>query len=157
MRTQGVETKIVQKLPREVRAAYLATHYIVEADDGDLTLRIGEACPVLGQLLRRHGASGACFVTAWNPFGKPPSETDNAIANRRLEHDLRSHGWTVFAGRGEGEGSDWPPEPSFLALGPTRAEAIDLCQRYLQNAVVYAGVDTVPELLMHPDLVLSPE
>jgi Protein of unknown function (DUF3293) len=42
----------------------------------------------------------------------------------------------------------WPPELSFFALGISERAARDLGRRFDQDAVVWAGADAVPRLLL---------
>ncbi|HZF77361.1 MAG TPA: hypothetical protein VE033_16155, partial [Acetobacteraceae bacterium] len=52
------------RLPRALRAAYARTDY----EAAGAVARIGRRSPALDALLRRHAASRACFITAWNPY-----------------------------------------------------------------------------------------
>lgn len=134
----------------EMRAAYRATDYHVEAPEGGFVLRIGETSAWVRSRLAAHPEAGAVFVTAWNPFSVECSAADNARANESLEAELRASCATVLPGRGVGEEACWS-EDSFLALPIAREAALELCRRHVQAAVVFVPADGVPELLFHPD------
>jgi hypothetical protein len=90
----------------------------------------------------------ATFITAWNPFSEECCAQENATANAALEDDLKAQNRPYFHGEGQGTDPQWAPEASFLALGLTQQAAIDLGRRYDQNAIVFAGDDAVPHLLL---------
>ncbi|SHL69343.1 Protein of unknown function [Nitrosospira sp. Nsp11] len=52
----------------------------------------------------------------------------------------------------EGEGFDpcgkWPAEKSFLALGLDLKESSALGKEFGQNAIVWAGADAIPRLIL---------
>jgi hypothetical protein len=133
-----------------LREAYLAADYHVAAPGGDIVLHIGEASAALGRLMARHGATGAVFITAWNPMGRMLDAPDNEARNRRLAEHLERIATRVLPGHGASPDGRWS-EASFLALPVSRPRALALGRRYRQNAVVFAGADAVPELLLDPD------
>ena len=61
---------------------------------------------------------------------------------------LRSLGLPFFDGLGQHPSNGWQGEASFLALGATRDQACDLGTRFEQNAIVWAGADVVPRLVL---------
>ena len=66
--------------------------------------------------------------------------------------ELAQAGYTTFPGEGAGSTGDWPAEPSVFVLDPAPNDALRLCSRFRQNAVVVVGSNGVPALLLHPDL-----
>lgn len=138
----------MSRMTPELRAAYLGTQYCARLAPGDgLELRIGEPNPRLFALMQEHGVPHGCFITAWNPYSEPRGDEENADANRRLEAELRQRGWLVWLGEGRGEDPAWPPEASFLVLGPDQDEAAALCCGYRQHALVAFDSARPPHLL----------
>ena len=130
---------------------YRDTDYCVKLPDAEIVLRIGQYSPQLKSLMEEHSASGAVFITAWNPFGVVRGAGENISANASLQKDLAEMASVVFPGYGTSPWGDWQEE-SFLALPVSRQAATEMCARYAQNAVVFIGPDGVPELLFHLDL-----
>lgn len=129
-------------------AAYRATAYRVEAAEPPFVLRIGEASPALQQLYASTGYDCALFITAFNPYGHARDEAANEDAHRALGHRLAALTRHVFEGAGGDTLGDWPAEKSFLALGIVRDVARHLGGAAEQDAIVWCGVDAVPELLL---------
>ena len=65
-----------------------------------------------------------------------------------IEADPRACGLPYFHGEGQGTDPRWAPEASFLALGLTQQAAIDFGRHHDQNAIVYAGDNAAPRLLL---------
>lgn len=134
-----------------LHAAFMATSYCAESEDGalQLALMVGVSDATLDALLKREGQERWVYLTAWNPGARPASDEDNARRNRALFLDLMKAGARpILAGRGIPEPpSDWPPEASFLALGVDLATARQLGQRYGQVAVLVGRRGGVPELV----------
>lgn len=130
-------------------AAYRATTYAAGTGEGRIVLRVGERSEPLLRAMAEAGASGAAFLTAWNPFSLPLSDEENAAAQRALAADVAAAGWRAIEGEGVGDDGAWPPEPSLLVLGPDETTARALMVRYRQNAVVWCGADGVPRLLLN--------
>lgn len=133
----------------ELLQAYLETDYVVGGTTG-FVLRIGEPSQALFDMQRNHEVDCSAFVTAWNPCSRKAAPVDNHRAHAALEDLVRSRGWHAVpgAGRGRHPGNDWPAEESLLILGPTREDARILGALFRQNAVVWAGKDAVPQLLL---------
>jgi hypothetical protein len=141
------------QLPLALIDAYKGTTYRANAGAEWVELRIGIRSRDLLNLYERQGqdtniSRSAAFITAWNPFSEERTPSENAAANAALEADLRACGLLYFHGEGQGSDPQWAPEASFLALGLTKQAAIDLGRRYDQNAIVFAGDDAVPHLML---------
>jgi hypothetical protein len=54
----------------------------------------------------------------------------------------------VLDGIGQHPDNGWPGEDSLLALGVSLADALLLGRRFGQDAVVWAGADAVPRLML---------
>ncbi len=98
--------------------------------------------------MREHGASGAVFITAYNPYSNQVSVEENAAAMKALEDDLQYLGLPYFPGEGADPKGLWTAEPSFLVIGMSYEQAITLAKKYRQNAVLVSRQDAVPSLLL---------
>ena len=128
-------------------AAYNGTAYRVLANP-PFTMRIGERCDELAEVLGQHGVRTAAFLTAYNPYSRPTAANPNEDAQRRLLSELAASGYAYLPGEGVGDDPSWPPEPSVLAMGLTRAKAKELGRRFGQNAFVWIDDGAVPELVL---------
>jgi hypothetical protein len=98
--------------------------------------------------LCRYGVDSAGYLTAWNPLSKPQARAQNDAANAWLIAELERLGCRCLHGYGAGSDTAWEPEASVLALGLGLPQARELGKRYGQNAVVFAGADAVPQLVL---------
>ena len=128
--------------------AYLVTQYRVAWAGAGFILQIGTRSADLAAVYRTTGTASALFITAFNPLGRARPDDENIADHQRLRAELLA-GATLFA---EGEGADpsgaWPAEKSFLVLGVDERDARALGTRYRQDAVVWAGPDALPHLLL---------
>lgn len=128
-------------------AAFHATHYRVDGPDGSFVLRIGAHSPELQRLHGSRDAASSAYLTAWNPLGEIVPPETNARNQLALERDLAALGVSVLSGEGSDPDSGWA-EQSLLAIGLSREQAIELGNRYRQLAIVFAGQDAIPELVL---------
>ena len=108
----------------------------------------GRASPELRRLYARYGVASAAFVTAWNPQSEPADDAANATAQIALRAALATHGCTALEAFGADVTGRWPGEPSLLAMGLAESDAIALGRRFRQNAILIAGPDAVPRLVL---------
>ena len=127
--------------------AYRATDYVVEAADGAFTLRVDEASAALAALHVRRGVGGSVFISAWNPLSVPRSAGENDSAHARLLVALRADGHEAIEGWGRDPSGEWPAERSLLVPGLALPRALELAQRFGQNALLQAAEDAVPRLV----------
>lgn len=128
--------------------AYLTTHYEVHHPQRVFTLVIGQRSLALHRLHQEHSTSGSAYLTAWNPFGNELSRETNNARQEKLLHDLRRLCAICISGKGVDPSGKWSGEESVLALGLLRSHAIELGERYQQNAIVWIGSDAIPELIL---------
>ena len=138
----------MSKIPPELIAAYEATHYVVEAPDGQFMLIIGEAQPRLLEICRAHDAQGAAFLTAWNPFSERATASDNRAWQAELEQRAEALAIAQIRSRGVGSSDDWEPEDSTLIIGISLTDATALGRSFRQNAFVWCGEDALPRLIL---------
>ncbi|MEQ9460221.1 MAG: DUF3293 domain-containing protein [Phycisphaeraceae bacterium] len=149
------------RLSRELEQAYRRTSYTAETPRGVITLRIGEPCPELAELMREHGAKTAAYLTAMNPRSEILSDEENAKRLAELDALLQSEGWMFFKGKAIADTGDWPDEDSRLIIGMDVEDgALELGYCLGQKAiVVVSGEDPSPQLYELPenkDRPLSP-
>ncbi len=129
-------------------ASYRAADYRAGPDSAAITLRIDQYSESLAQLLAASGRQCAVFITACNPGSQPQSLAANRAADARLREELNRHTDQIIEGTGSDPSGTWPPEPSLLALGVDLTTAQVLGRQFGQNAVVWAGADAIPRLML---------
>lgn len=139
------------KIPEGLQAAYRNTNYCVSAPGQIVVLRVGLVSEGARNLMAACSAEGGVFITAWNPFGKVLSQTENIKANAALKKELEDVATIVLAGYGSSPDVSWR-EDSFFAFPIGKSTATEFCCRYAQNAVIFVGSDGVPELVFHPNV-----
>ncbi|RFO94733.1 DUF3293 domain-containing protein [Rhodoferax lacus] len=134
-------------LSPETIAAYRETHFHVLSEQ-PFVLQIGIASDALTALQKARHVECSAFITACNPFSQALDESTNAARQAALAQELKQRGLFYLVGLGQHPSNQWPGEASFLVLGLSREAAKVLGARFEQNAVVWCGVDGVPELVM---------
>ena len=129
-------------------AAYLITHYRVGTGPEAFTLGIDIKSDALLRLYTDTGQTCGLFITAYNPFGQAQSAEANEAAHSQLGDCLRALVPQVIEGVGADPAGAWPEEMSFFALGLGSDTARQLGRRFGQDAVVWAGSDAIPRLLL---------
>lgn len=135
-------------VPAELVEAYRRTEYRVADGSFAFAMRVDEPSDSLRTCHSAHGVDCSAFVTACNPRSVPTPEGENAAAMMRLERELEARGYFVLQGRGVDPTGEWPGEPSFLVLGLAETDALDLARRYDQHAILWAGEDATPRLVL---------
>lgn len=110
--------------------------------------RIDQHCAELAALMVMQGRDGAAFLTAWNPYGRLARTAENETRQRRLIAELQGNNLLLIEGFGRDPANLWPGEPSVLVLGLAREASCEAGLRHHQNAVVWAGREAVPRLLL---------
>lgn len=136
------------KIPDQLVAEYHASRYLVSGSHREFALQVDVPSAELLTLYRQNQITCAAFITAWNPYSEPVSDDQNNAANRRLLAEIEHRDLKYLCGKGCGSDPTWPPEKSFLVLGITEADAKQLGRKFRQNAIVWAGVDASPQLLL---------
>ena len=139
-------------MPSEISAnliaSYRAADYRAGAGSAAVLLRIDQYSESLAQLLAASGQQCAVFITACNPGSQSCSSEVNQAAHARLREELSRHSKQIIEGTGSDPSGAWPPEQSLLALGVDLATAQALGRQFGQNAVVWAGADAIPRLIL---------
>jgi hypothetical protein len=135
----------------EVIAAYRAANYRVESTDEVFILHIDQYSEPLSRFLAASGHRCAAFITACNPWGKRQRADANLAANARLADrlgQLSGGEGRVIEGAGYDSRGTWPEEKSFFVLGLDLEASKALGREFNQNAVVWAGTDAIPRLIL---------
>lgn len=133
--------------------AYRETHYCVQCEHllglGDaLELRIDHPSEQLKALYKLTHQTQCTFVTACNPFSQSVTDAVNVARQDKLGAELERRGLKFFPGIGQHPTNGWRGEPSYLVLGLDLEAAKSLGNRYEQNAIVWAGPDAIPQLVL---------
>jgi hypothetical protein len=127
--------------------AFLETDFRVHADS-TFTLRVGEASAALAAAHERHGVDCSAYITACNPFSKIVDDSANAECHAALRRELGQRNLAFIEGIGQHPSNQWPGEASFLVFGLTLTAAQALGTYLDQNAIIWAGSDAIPQLIL---------
>ena len=116
--------------------------------EAPLSLTVGVASEALTALHRFYRVESSVFVTACNPFSQQFTDLDNARRQATLASQLKHQDLFFIDGIGQHLSNQWPGEPSFLVLGISREAAKALAIQHGQNAIIWCGLDAVPELVL---------
>jgi hypothetical protein len=137
----------ISAIDADTLQAYRETHYKV-LEGLPTTLRVDAVCPELLLLHARYRAHCSAFITACNPLGERVATPLNALRQEALRTELARRKLEAIRGIGQHPTNQWPAEPSFLVLGIARRAARALGHQFEQNAIIWAGPDAVPELVL---------
>lgn len=135
------------EIPHEMVQAYKMTDFRV-LEPQEFTLRVGHHSAELQALYIELGIMCAGYLTAWNPYSEEASEVDNENAQRQLLRKLSLEGFPVLKALGIDPSGDWPSEESVFVPGISLDRAKLLGSEFGQNAIVWAGPDAVPQLIL---------
>jgi hypothetical protein len=133
--------------PDKVRA-YLATDYQIGHTAQDIVLTIGQRSEPLAALFAANAVDCGAFLTAYNPLGTVQSDAANDQAHAELARKLHTLGLQSIEGSGSEEGTDWPSEKSYFALGLDLEYAKEIGAYFDQDAIVWVGSDAIPQLIL---------
>lgn len=136
------------KIPAGLIASYRAADYQAGAGSAVVVLRIDQYSESLSQLLAASGQQCAVFITAYNPCSQPQNLAANQAAHARLRDELSYLTGQIIEGTGSDPTGAWPPEQSLFALGVDLDKSKALGRQFGQNAVVWAGADAIPRLIL---------
>lgn len=134
-------------------AAYLETEYWVRLSDQaspspTFTMRVGQPCPDLAQLLKDRDMQSAAFMSACNPYGSSYGLLDNQKRQQALIGELDRHQVAYLFGESHHPSEVGPGLPCSLVLNIPIDAAKRLGSRFGQNAVLWCGIDAVPHLVL---------
>ena len=128
--------------------AYEATDYRLGHTDQDIVLTIRKRSERLATLFALYGVNCGAFLTAYNPQGTIQSDAANAQGHAELASKLQELGLKAIEGSGSEEGTKWPAEKSYFALGLALEPAQAIGIHFDQDAIVWVGPDAVPQLIL---------
>jgi hypothetical protein len=138
-------------LRRDIEAstlkAYQETEYQI-LGPVRVILRVGVQSPELALLHHSRRTQCSAFITACNPLGTIVTDAVNAERQAALAEELTRQGRPAIPGIGRHPTGNWPGEPSYWVPGLTREAAQNLGTQFQQNAIIWAGSDAVPELIL---------
>ena len=140
-------TAATQIHPDKVRA-YLATDYRLGHTNQDVVLTIGKYSERLAAFFVGSAVTCGAFLTAYNPQGSIQSGAANAQGHAELASKLQKLGLEAIEGSGSEEGTEWPAEKSYFALGLALEPAKAIGNHFDQDAIVWVGPDAVPQLIL---------
>ncbi len=135
------------EIPSDLIMAYKTTDFRV-LEPREFTLRVGQHSAELQSLYVELGVKCAGYLTAWNPFSKEASELENENVHRQLLRQLSLEGFPALNALGIDPSGDWPGEESVFVPGLSLDQAKLLGSEFGQNAIVWAGPDAVPQLVL---------
>ena len=140
-------TTLMAEVSRALIEAYEATDFRV-LEPLPFTLRVGCASEDLLALYSSTYVTCAAFLTAWNPFSAGTSDKDNQKAQQVLLRKLSLEGFPTLNALGVDPAGTWPGEDSVFVPGLSLERAKLLGSEFGQNAIVWAGSDAVPKLIL---------
>ena len=128
------------------RQAYLETHYYVHGDS-PMTLHVGVASEPLAAFYKAMHVNCCAFITACNPYSQSVENSVNAKRHQVLAHELRQLDLKFIESTGQHPLNLWPSEASFFVCGLSLEDSKKLAIKHKQNAIIWCGSDTVPQLV----------
>ena len=133
--------------PDKLRAFH-NTSYRLGHTEHDIVLKVGQHSPRLAELYQSHGVTCGAFITAYNPRSTVQADDANHQAHAQLAVRLQGLGVEVIEGSGSEEGTAWPAERSYFALGLSLELAKSVGVHFAQDAIVWVGADAIPQLIL---------
>jgi hypothetical protein len=127
-------------------AAFRATTYRVETEEGAFDLRIGVINSAFQHYLQQRKIPCWGVITAYNPGGLR-KEAENPQRQAELQKLLQASGRIFNNAINVADDADWPVEPSFLVLGPTQEQMGEWAFRFSQLAFVFGKTGSEPTLV----------
>lgn len=127
--------------------AYRQAEYRVLGDE-PMVLRIDVASAPLAGLHRTLNVDCSAFITAWNPLSQLTPASVNRARHGQLAADMAARGLYAIEAIGVDPAGHWPDEPGYLFPGLSEQDARQTGRRYGQNAVVWAGSEATPRLIL---------
>lgn len=128
-------------------SAYRETEFRV-LGEAPFTLIVDQPCPALASSLLAQRVDCAAFITAANPHSRQCTDAENREALALLAAELDRRSLRYAPGLGIHPSGNWPGEESLLVYGLALEAAKALGATCQQNAIVWAGADAVPRLVL---------
>ena len=128
--------------------AFKATAYRLGDTTTNIVLYVGQRAERLAALFADNGVNCGAFITAYNPRSTIQPAEVNDRAHVQLAAKLQELGVQAIEGSGSEEGTEWPAEKSYFALGLALEPAKAIGTHFDQDAIVWVGPDAVPQLIL---------
>ena len=92
--------------------------------------------------------AGVAFISAFNPYGQVLSDEQNQKLHESLCSSVQEQGYLFKEGEGADPTGEWKPEKSIYIEEISLTNAIQLGKNHHQNAIVWAGADQIPRLVL---------
>ncbi len=135
------------EVPAELVMAYMNTDFRV-LGARPFILRVGVVSEELKAVYAELAVSSAGFLTAWNPFSQDTTRPENDAAQAALVDAVVTRGYAAWPGIGLDPSGQWPGEESVFVPVLDLETARELGAAFSQNAVIWAGADAAPQLIL---------
>ena len=127
--------------------SYLETQYHVHGDT-PLTLQVGIVNSSLAARYKALRVESCAYITSCNPFSQSLEACVNADLHAAFADELRQRSLKFVEGVGQHPSNRWPGEASYLIWDLSLETAKALGNRHQQNAIIWCGLDAVPQLIL---------
>lgn len=141
------EPRAATQLAASLILAFHESEYCVDEGGRETILRVDQHSPDLEGMHRQCGVVSSAFLTAWNPESRECSMTQNEASQSKLVDEISARGFSFLRGEGRNVERTWREE-SLLVLGIGQVDAIEIGDRFAQNAILFAGADATPRLVL---------
>lgn len=128
--------------------AYLTAKYIVEYNNEEHRIWIGERPEFVKTLLVQHKVRNTYFITPENPFSCALTIEENMLRHARFMKELNHHQYFYLPGYGTDEAETWPKESSYLIFTDNESAVHNLAARFGQNAFLKISINLPVQLLI---------
>lgn len=132
-------------IPSQTIRAYKNTEFRVFSEP-NFQLIIGKQNPNIP--VYDDSLVGVAFITAFNQLGEVLSYEQNQRLHESLCSTVHESGYHFKEGEGADPSEEWAPEKSLYIEGIPLTTAIQIGNQYRQNAIVWAGADQKPRLVL---------
>jgi hypothetical protein len=127
---------------KELIEAYNATEYKVYSPA--IIIIVGQLNKELDKLLLENNETEWTYITSCNPYSRDCSEYENKNYYESLLQHVSDYKY--YEGEGQGIDTTWPAEKSILIIGISESQAIQIGNKYNQNAIVLGKYEQAAEL-----------
>ena len=127
--------------------AYLSTRYAIQDKSLNCSLSIGDINSVLNEFLVLNKVSSWAIITAFNPYSKIRSDTQNTHSNEQLLNKLKEHQYTYLESKAIDPLNNWPIEDGYMILNISFTSAVSLAKSFKQNAIIFGETHSAPKLI----------
>jgi hypothetical protein len=127
---------------KELIEAYKDTDYKVYSPA--IIITVGKLNKDLDKLVLENNETDWTYITSCNPYGRDCSEDENKNYYESLLQHVSNNKY--FEGEGQGIDTIWPAEKSILIIGMSASQAIEIGNKYNQNAILVGKYEQAAEL-----------